>query len=350
MIVHFVHNLENYSGAAFQALSLCKDLHRRGAPVKIINKSKTVGFSSEKIDGIDVFHVGGGIVYRAVMIFWFFLINRIKIVHIHGYEDAIFIISKFFQKEIVLKSTIDGEDFETLSTKRGKLILRLLSSVSYNNALNKNVYDINKNYTKNIGIIPNFVDVGSVAVSSTKNNLDFVIVGAVCPRKRTFEGIEFFIRNYGHINDSILRIIGPFDDSFSEYDEEYSQKCLARVEGIDNISFSGKLSQNDVLKIMSESIGMIFLSEREGMPNVVLESFATNCVPICSSHNSSLDGLVIDRENGYLVDDQNDRIGLDELIKLCNSGNLILHSKNFCRTRVVNAYIDVYKNYCGYKV
>jgi len=48
------------------------------------------------------------------------------------------------------------------------------------------------------------------------------------------------------------------------------------------VIFTGKLSKDKTYDIYKKSVALLFFSKKEGMPNVLLEAMAHNCIPIVS--------------------------------------------------------------------
>lgn len=51
----------------------------------------------------------------------------------------------------------------------------------------------------------------------TKKENELGVVGMVCPRKRTYETIKYYVDNYSKLKNSKLYIVGPTGSELTEY-------------------------------------------------------------------------------------------------------------------------------------
>jgi len=344
IICHYVHNLENFSGAAFQGSLLASNINSLGRfHCFLINKNSGNVFKSEFHEGFEILHVPNNSFLRFFCLVYIFIIKKIDLVHIHGYEDVLYLVSLLFCKKIFLKSTIIGEDFESLSRKRSRLFLWVFSKVSYNNALSTPIYKINKKYTDNISIIPNFIDEVELVKIDEKENL-FLIIGAVCERKRTYESIKYFIENIStQLPGSVLFIVGPHSEGYGEYDDKYVSLCWSLLEGRSDIKVLGQVNKSEVLALMRKAKALLFFSSREGFGSVLIESLSMSCVPIVLKDNEVAYDIIENGVNGFFIDSFSRSISVEEIESLISSGILYETAKFYHIDRIISVYESLYE-------
>jgi glycosyltransferase involved in cell wall biosynthesis len=103
-----------------------------------------------------------------------------------------------------------------------------------------------------------------------------VLVVGVEERKRPDIAIKFFCGAHKDSSVTELELIGPWRN------EAYRQSCLRSIpQRLSNkIRFLGEMSFEQVQAKMAAATALLFASDQEGFPNVVIEAMAHNCVPI----------------------------------------------------------------------
>ncbi len=325
MIAYFVANIDSYSGAAQQALLLAKSLKMNILFFNYNNKGYKKYAYNKLIKVIDL---PENRFIQLLIIFWFTLKYRIKIYHFHVFFITGLFCGKILQRKMILKTTLLGDDdFDTLSSKKyWKIKYFLLKSIYMNIVLSEKMKRINSKYIDflKIKIIPNGVLVPNrCPLIDEKENI-FCFVGIVCPRKRVYESIKYFIDNYSKNTSSKMYVIGPYNNirHNGEFSDEYVNKCFEFVKSnkLENrIIFTNFMDKENVIKILTKSKALLFFSEREGMPNVVLEAMANNCVPIVSEKNEVVREIFENGKHGFILDENFKKIKIeeiDELIKI----------------------------------
>ena len=111
------------------------------------------------------------------------------------------------------------------------------------------------------------------------------------------KNVEIILYALAKLNGSInyeFSIIGDGEDF-------WKLKNLAKVIGIENeVHFLGKLSRQDTLAIMRLSDIFIMVSSPETLGLVYLEAMSQGCITI-GTKNEGIDGLIVNEENGFLV-------------------------------------------------
>lgn len=120
-------------------------------------------------------------------------------------------------------------------------------------------------------------------------------------------------------------------------EEVHLKKIAQKIPGWqEHITFAGRLSKTEVLKLQAESSVQVLNSTYEGMPHGVLESFATK-TPIVATNIPGTREAVIDGETGLLVPPNDDqalaaaigRLFTDEALRqrVTDGGSRILKEK-----------------------
>ena len=149
-----------------------------------------------------------------------------------------------------------------------------------------------------------------------------------------------------NINNSNLVLVG-YGSAQSDLEK---QTIDLKIES--NVTFTGYLSQNDVLKYMAESDIFLFLSSKAGerLPNVVKEAMLSGCICIVSN-TPGIDELIEDGKTGFIIEENNyDLIpnlisSLNEIKKeeiRANAKEFIL--KNFDVELSMKKYTNIWKS------
>lgn len=120
----------------------------------------------------------------------------------------------------------------------------------------------------------------------------FSFVGRIVPQKGVNELIEAFLRI--DRKDIYLFIIGAPDEI-----ESLDQPLLAKVKDMDNVVFTGSIS--DPERYLAASDFFVLPSYREGFPNTILEAGALGIPSIVTRINGMID-LIIDGETGFVCE------------------------------------------------
>ncbi|MGF6190825.1 glycosyltransferase [Serratia sp. 2723] len=346
-VSHFVYNLDSYSGAAFQAYKLAIVLYEKYNVDSIfLNYS-----NADDVKKPDGYFSVSTIRKKSSLIFKFFsvlkLIIKTDVIHLHGFHRLPLVINFFIRKPVLFKSTLDGhDDLESIQRKSPFFFKCIFNKqISANNALTIDIYKKNKKFLneEKILVINNGIElVGSPIFD--KENI-YVCVGAVVPRKNVDKAIVFFINNL-EATDKTLYIIGPNNDGIPEFNKEYYAHCCKLAVG-HNIEFVGNKSKNDLFSYYGRAKGILFFSEREGMPNVLIEAMGSNCFPIVNdNYKVSLEviGELYPKE-GY-NDRQRDE--LESLIESSVASSLpYKRALHFSIDKSAKAHYDLYRKLIG---
>jgi glycosyltransferase involved in cell wall biosynthesis len=340
-VLFVVRNIDRYSGAATQALNLAKEFNKNNYEISILNVTdKDNSASNIFFEGIQIFNIPRG---NTSLLLFVNIVRKFDIIHYHGMFLNHLVISKLLGKKTILKTTLTGEDdFESISNRRfGRLRILLLNfCIDLNNSLTKELGRINSKYIAKNKIItlPNYVNCGEVNFKKANN---FVFVGALVKRKNPLKSIEYFINNYIDVENSRLYIIGPTAIEESNGDLLYAKEILHLANRFpDKIILTGNLKHSEVIEIYKSSKALLFFSDREGMPNCVLEAMAQNCVPIVSSIGGVAFDIINNGTDGFIIDpDQDTGISIDLV------DNLISEGKPLARIKCDFSFDVGYKSY-----
>lgn len=325
-VVFFTYNLGSYSGAARQAHRLTEILDNK---TSIINIGIAANTTFKTVDIHNVTEQG---LSKILPIMKSMIRCKARIAHFHGLFPLAMIICMVLGRKLVLKTTLLGDDdFDSIKAQRfGRLKLALAKRCNANIVLSERQRSINKKYINpnKIYLIPNGVSTPEAPPKKYKNS--FCYVGLICPRKNTTAAITFFHRNYKDLPDGKLYIVGPLRmiNENEEYDAAYVESCMQLVDSLgikDQVFFTGQLDAEELENIYRESKALLLFSHKEGLPNVVLECMAQNCVPVIST----MDGVaeeIVGNDAGVVCDP-------DRILPIATIENIIANNAPHRRAR-----------------
>ena len=192
----------------------------------------------------------------------------------------------------------------------------------------------------------NIKDLSLLIENIDKKSNQFICAGRFLPDKGFDKVIDIFAKLHRNINNSNLVLVG-YGSAQSDLEK---QTIDLKIES--NVTFTGYLSQNDVLKFMVESDIFLFLSSKAGerLPNVVKEAMLAGCICIVSN-TPGIDELIEHGKTGFIIEENNyDLIpnlisSLDEIKKeeiRTNAKEFIL--KNFDVELSMKKYINIWES------
>ena len=192
----------------------------------------------------------------------------------------------------------------------------------------------------------NIKDLSLLIENIDKKSNQFICAGSFLPDKGFDKVIDIFSKLHKNINSSNLVLVG-YGSAQSDLEK---QTIDLKIES--NVTFTGYLSQNDVLKFMAESDIFLFLSSKAGerLPNVVKEAMLSGCICIVSN-TPGIDELIEDGKTGFIIEENNyDLIpnlisSLNEIKKeeiRANAKEFIL--KNFDVELSMKKYINIWES------
>jgi len=128
-----------------------------------------------------------------------------------------------------------------------------------------------------------------------ENSHNFVYIGRLSEQKNPLFLVEVFKRVVSKNNKFHLFIVG---DGYLK--EEINKKVIDYALE-DNIHLLG--FQSNPYPYIKYADGLLLCSKWEGMPNVVMEALHLHTIVVTTDSTPVLKDLIIDGENGYIVDD-----------------------------------------------
>ena len=153
---------------------------------------------------------------------------------------------------------------------------------------------------------------GTIERSSAQKH-KFIFVGKLIARKHVSEMIDAFAKMPIHYNYQ-LEIVG---------DGLEKSKLEAKVNKLklsDKVVFTGRISRDEVAARMREADCFVMTSSNETFGLVYLEAMAAGCLVI-GSRGEGIDGIVIDGENGFLVNPGDSDELYEKLIRIMDMGD-----------------------------
>lgn len=293
----FVLNLarrQKDEGYGVQVLTLNRDF-RTGKPLPC----------GDMVEGIKIHRIPFWGSKRYPLAFsCFHYLKKCDIIHIHGVDfflDYLIFLKCFHRKKVILHT--HGGYFHTrflFVLKKiyfytvTRMVLAFCDKVV---TVSSNDYALFSSIAYNVVEVPNGIDFARLSAIEKKQGSVLVTVGRVDGHKR----IDRLIRLVAELKSQdvpvALKVIGPDWKDLSK-----KLKELARSLGVENnIVFSGRLSDKDLLRELASARAFLCASEYEGFGIAALEAMATATVPVLSNI-AAFRQLIRDKVNGMLVE------------------------------------------------
>ncbi|MGB9621714.1 MAG: glycosyltransferase family 4 protein [Brevinematia bacterium] len=140
-----------------------------------------------------------------------------------------------------------------------------------------------------INVIYNGIDHSKFRYLNLPRKKQILFIGAIAKHKNIGNAIKAFSKIYKEIQHKLI-IVGSRDKGLP-YDEEINE-ILKKIPE-DRIEFTGKISDEEIVKLYNESELFIFPSLHEGFGLPPLEAMACGC-PVLASNSSSIPEICID--------------------------------------------------------
>lgn len=217
------------------------------------------------------------------------------------------LVAKLLGKPIINKTTAVGDDDPKKLSESfiGRVLIKLLNKNAAHWVISKEIYTNCTTYTnwkpENLYLITNVVKVPfnnynlllKQREKSTKiNTKNFLFVGVLNKRK----GLHILIKLWSELKtDATLTLCGPFGQ-----DEDINQ--LLKQNKNKNIKILGELNKDEIRIQYLKSDYFIFPSNREGLPNVVLESMSLG-LPIIANNIEGVTDFLLgeNKERGIII-------------------------------------------------
>ncbi len=152
--------------------------------------------------------------------------------------------------------------------------------------------------------------------NSFGNNLLFA--GVMTPRKNVDGLVRAFALARQQVPDARLTIVGPTPD------EAYAQKVRQQVATLrleDAITFVGHVENDRLVQEMRQCRGIVLFSREETAPTTLAQAMALG-KPIVATRVGGIPEMVIDGENGFLVEFEDEHACADRMAALFSSTEL----------------------------
>ena len=314
------------------------------------------------VDGVNVFRpYAGNYIFRllqVIKIFQVFLTRKIDIVHLHGFSSRsalILLISKLFNKKVIVKMTSFGHDDAASVKGKGRLFFYIFSladmyigvspifkSMYLTAALNKNKYhqipngvetnlfkpldnSSKKKLRAELGLPIDMKLVLVVGHFSIEKSMNHVLDAWLNIQESTVikSGVVFI----GSTNNHNFEVDGNTVNSMHAKSKPFIGKKVFFIEGVSNIE---QYYQSSDIYVLSSS--------REGLPNTLLEAMSC-ALPVVSTRLPGITDWVVDHQDNGIMYDHGDIDALECVLK-----NL-LENDNFGQKLGVNARATIKSNF-----
>jgi glycosyltransferase involved in cell wall biosynthesis len=183
-------------------------------------------------------------------------------------------------------------------------------------------------------------DIVSSGVAISKENIEFssrrgetlrIIFAGKIKKQKHIEVIILALEKLKSEMKVTLELVGSGDD------EGRLKALAAKCKVSDLVTFTGRKPREEVLKRMRDSDLFCMTSINETLGLVYLEAMSVGCVPI-GTKGEGIDGIIVDGENGYLVDRDNMVDSLIDIIRKYNK--LSIDEQNEMKKRAVETSKD----------
>lgn len=359
-----------FGGGERRFYQLAKKLVERGIQVDVITMRIRDVPDYEKIDGINVYHIGPTIENppdRSVFDFmrYFFSVSSWIIKNDYDLIDAQS-YSPLLSSSIaarIKKTPIFGTIYDTsssgsdqwmnhsfLASRLEKFLVNLrfdriitISKSTINSLINDFGVSKDKIELLYIGVDTDKYDsTGDVEKKADK----IIFVGRLIPHKHVDHLIESFEEIVKSVPDANLVIVGRGDEKNNIIDMVSSKSLDARV------SFKENLSDEELIKEIKESEVLVLPSTREGFGMVLAEANYCN-VPVVTYASGGTIDVVDDGYNGFLVEAGNIPQLTEKILLLLNDKELQkqmgINGRNKVETqfnwdKIVDEYLTIIDN------
>ncbi len=335
-----------YSGSGLNAFSLAEHLLNKGCNVLVItynwnlsNKLQDI-YNGLKVVRIPFFY---GLFWKKtiarlylILVFpLFFLFVRSKQIIIFGAFPGYLLLiafSKIFSQKVVFRSTMLGSDDILTLTKNSKIRRYILSKIDYYYATTPTFKDRflrtyptakEKVFLATPGIDRKLFKLyrrNFDKIVDAKNPLTIISVGNIIPRK----GYEDIFYNLSKLDISFKYLILGADKRVNQF-HWYSNDKMQRIKEYgskvlkNKIEFMGWI--DDVGSYLKHSDVFLLNSQKEGLPNSLLEAMACGVVPVVKRIEGLDNYLLFDKENCLIYDNPSELVFI--LTKLFQNTNLL---------------------------
>lgn len=176
-----------------------------------------------------------------------------------------------------------------------------------------------------------------------------IVFAGVLHRRKNLEGLlRAFALVHRHVPDACLQIVGP------THDPEYTcalQRQTELLQLAHSVRFVGHVETSELVAIMGDAQVLVLFSHEETLPTVIAQACALG-KPVVSSRVGGVAEMVVEGENGFLVE-PGDEAGLAERLislledpvlcrKLGDCGHQLAQQR-FAPPAIAQMTIDAYR-------
>jgi glycosyltransferase involved in cell wall biosynthesis len=320
-----------FGGGEYIFYQWANELAKKGHNISVITQNLTNEKSEDKVNGIKIFRVGtelepSGTLPTGIADNLSYLVsaffkgiqivkkNKIDLIHSNTYIPTIsaHLCSKITGIPHIatvhdVYSTSTKDFWNKWSTQKGiskstqtagpfveKLISKLHVSMFHTVSEQSKQDLISLGVKQKITVIPNGIDPSQYENNYTKTKNQAIFVGRLIFYKNVETILDAFGLVIKKIPDAKLVIVG---------DGPTKQSLIEKTRSLgiqNNVTFTGRVSHQDKVKMLSQSQVLLNPSIIEGFGIVVLEGFACG-IPAIVSDSKPLSDLVDDSKDGYVV-------------------------------------------------
>ncbi|MCR3921550.1 MAG: glycosyltransferase family 4 protein [Firmicutes bacterium] len=171
--------------------------------------------------------------------------------------------------------------------------------------------------------------------------LQILFVGKLIPRKN----VHVVLRSLASVSDKLdfhFTIVGEGKE------KPYLESLTQSLELNAKVSFYSAMAREDVLKKMDEVDVFVMVSSSETFGLVYIEAMSRGCITI-GAKGEGIDGVIIDGENGFLVEPDNIIMLQKCIIKIANmnhrervsmSKKAVCTAQNMSEEKVADDYLN----------
>ena len=326
----------SFSGGTRQAFELAKGLRQQGVTSIFVGANLQRALPHEEIDGFKVYRFTTGkgprlqyLIYALkVCRFLFSQRQAYDLVLLHSTRPFTFLVLallKLLRKRIFISLTLIGNDDPAALRQKsflwkieGWALKRFDRIVCKSSALHQ-ICAAEKIPEAKLAAIPNGADLQKFRPARSWQEKEelrrkfgispqaFVVafVGRVSTRK----GCDLLFEAWEHagpdIEDGVLLLVGPYHDHLpspreSVHFHEHLQRALARQQEL-RLRFAGQVDHARLALYLRLADCLVFPSQREGLPNSVIEAMASGLPVICSEIPGVTTDLIAHGNNGLIL-------------------------------------------------
>lgn len=256
--------------------------------------------------------------------YWMLFHKEITIVHVHGASDAsfwrkrIFInIAKLFDKKVIFHC--HGAEFKQFSTQHKEAVSKTLNKCDCIIALSESWklwFEKFFNH-KNVVVVKNVINKPH-RNKIRHNKFVLLFLGRLGERKGIYDLLDVIIVHKIEFKDRLELILGG-DGDIDKVSE------IIRKNGLNDIvKYQGWVNTKEKIKLLNYADAYVLPSYNEGSPISILEAMSYS-LPIISTNIGGIPEIVVQGQNGFIMNPGDKK-------SLYNAINKLMNEPNLCET------------------